>query len=240
MEQAIAKANDVNALLRQNGFDPDKEMDNTLPHSSGLDLPRVRIEIKDSGNHRLYIDWGESYDNADKREYYLPDNKLEGVIISNQRIRAFWKEGDTIPSCSSIDGIIRSDNPVSSNCLKCPEAVIGEGRCKPKERLLMITEIEGQIIPLLLALPPTSIKHFEAHKRRLMRSKLPLIAVNTVMSLVPVKRNGYNWGEIQFSINGIADKEMLTVAKQAREELKRFTENIKESDFSENGDKVAF
>ncbi|MDZ7796972.1 MAG: hypothetical protein U5N56_07975 [Candidatus Marinimicrobia bacterium] len=239
MEQAIAKANDVNAMLRQNGFDPDKEMDNTLPHATGLDLPRVRIEIKDSGAHRLYIDWGESYDNANQREYYLPDNKLEGVIISNQRIRAFWKDGDTIPSCSSIDGIIRSENPVSSNCLKCPEAVVGEGNCKPKERLLLIAKIEGQIIPLLLALPPTSIKHFEAHKRRLMRSKLPLIAVNTVMSLTPVKKNGYNWGEILFSINGVADKEMLTVAKQARDQLRRFTEGIGSSDYSEAGDKAA-
>ena len=238
MEQAIAKTNEVNALLRQNGFDPDKEMDNTLPHSSGLDLPRVRIEIKDSGAHKLYIDWGESYDNADKREYYLPDNKLQGVIISNQRIRAFWKEGDTIPSCSSIDGIIRSEAPISSNCLKCPEAVIGEGNCKPKERLLLIAKIDDQIIPLLLALPPTSIKHFEAHKRRLMRSKLPLIAVNTVMTLVPVKKNGYNWGEILFSINGVADKEMLSVAKQARDQLRRFTEGIGSSDYSEAGDKA--
>jgi len=239
MEQAIAKANDVNALLRQNGFDTDKEMDNTLPHSSGLDLPRVRIEIKDSGAHKLYVDFGESYDNADKREYYLPDNKLEAIIVSSQRIRAYWESESSVPRCSSIDGVIRSDSPISSSCAKCPEAFIGEGKCKPKERLLMITTIDGQIIPLLLALPPTSIKHFESHKRRLMRSGLPLIVVNTVMSLVPIKKNGYNWGEIQFSINGIAEKEMLAVARQARDELKRFTEGIGSKDFVEKGDKTA-
>ena len=238
MDHAIVKTEDVNALLLQNGFDPDSEMVNTSPHTGGFDLPRVRIEIKDNGNHRLYIDRGESYSDDSQREEYLPENKLEAVIISNQRIRAFWKEGDMIPSCSSIDGIIHSESPVSGNCLKCPESVIGEGNCKPKERLLMIAKIDDQIIPLLLALPPTSIKHFEAHKRRLMRSKLPLIAVNTVMSLVPVKKNGYNWGEILFSINGVATKEMLSVAKQARDQLKRFTEGIGSGDYSEAGDKA--
>lgn len=238
MDHAIVKTEDVNALLLQNGFDPDSEMVNTSPHTGGFDLPRVRIEIKDNGNHRLYIDRGESYSQDSQREEYLPENKLEGVVINHQRIRAFWKEGDTIPSCSSIDGIIRSDNPVSSNCMKCPEAVVGDGNCKPKERLLLITKVQDQIIPLLLALPPTSIKHFEAHKRRLMRSKLPLIAVNTVMTLTAIKKNGYNWGEIEFSINGVADPEMLAVAKKAREELKRFTEGIGTGDYSEAGDKA--
>jgi hypothetical protein len=239
MEHAIVKPDEVNALLLKNGFDPDAEMVNTSPHTGGFDLPRVRIEIKDNGNHRLYIDRGESYSEESQREEYLPENKLKGVIISNQRIRAFWKEGDTIPSCSSIDGIIRSENPVSSNCLKCPEAVVGAGNCKPKERLLMIAKIDGKIIPLIVALPPTSIKHFEAHKRRLMRSKLPLIAVNTVMSLTAIKKNGYNWGEIEFSINGVADPEMLAVAKKARDQLSRFTEGIGSSDYSEAGDKAA-
>lgn len=235
----MVRTNDVVAMLKQNGFDPDLEMDNTHPHSSGFDLPRVRIEIKDNGNHRLYIDRGESYDTEGEREQYLPGNMIEAVVIASQRIRAFWKEGDTVPSCSSLDGVIKSEDPVSSSCMKCHEAVVGSGQCKPKERLLLIAKIDGKIIPLLMALPPTSIKHFEAHKRRLMRSKLPLISVNSVMSLVAVKKNAYNWGEIEFSINGVADPEMLAVAKQAREELKKFTVNIGTNDFIEKGDKLA-
>jgi hypothetical protein len=237
MTQLVAKT-DVKKLLTKAGFEFETEMDNTVPESNVLDLPRVRIDIKDNGNHKLYIDFGESYTDESKEEFYLPENRLEGVIIHSQFIRAFWKEGDTIPSCSSIDGVIRSDHPLSQSCLKCREAVIGEGRCKPKYRLLLLSRIDGKIMPLLLNLPPTSIKHFEAHKKRLLRSKLPLIAVNTVFNLIPVKKNGYQWGELEFSINGLADTEMLTVAKKARDELKRFTEKIQVQDYVEPGDKV--
>lgn len=239
MEHAIAQTNDVLKMLVENGFDPEIEMVNTSPESTGFDLPRVRIEIKDNGNHRLYLDRGDSYSEEAQREEYLPGNMLEAVVIYSGRIRAYWKEGESVPHCSSVDGIIRSDSPVAENCNICPEAVIGKGNCKPKERLIMIARIEGKIMPVILALPPTSIKHWEAHKRRLMRSKLPLISVNTVMTLEAVKRGSYNWGEIEFSINGVADPEMLAVAKKAREELKRFTENIGTNDFGEKGDKAA-
>jgi hypothetical protein len=239
MEHAIVRSNDVIEMLRQSGFDPAIEMENTLPQSNGFDLPRVRIEIKDSGKHRLYLDRGDSYSEDAQREEYLPGNMLEAVIIASQRIRAFWKEGESIPACSSVDGNIRSEHPVSNSCMNCPEAAVGSGGCKPKERLLLIAKIDDKIIPVLMALPPTSIKHFEAHKRRLMRSKLPLIAVNSVMTLEAVKKGTYNWGEIEFSINGIADSEMLAVAKKAREELKRFTENIGVNDYKEHGDKAA-
>lgn len=239
MEQAIVKNNDVLKMLVENGFDPEVEMLQTAPHTSGFDLPRVRIEIKDSGKHRLYLDRGDSYSEDAQREEYLPGNMLEAIIISSSRIRAFWKEGESVPACSSVDGNIRSDAPISNSCMNCPEAAIGSGGCKPKERLLLIAKIDDKIIPALMALPPTSIKHFEAHKRRLMRSKLPLISVNSVMSLVAVKKNAYNWGEIEFGINGIADPEMLAVAKKAREELKKFTENIGVNDYKEHGDKAA-
>ena len=239
MEQAIAKTNDVNTMLRQNGFDPELEMDNTIPNSNGIDLPRVRIEIKDSGSHKLYVDFGESYNDAEGREMYLQGNKLEGVIVASQRIRAFWKEGETLPSCSSVDGVIRAEHPVNNSCISCPEAVIGNGQCKPKERLLLISKVEDKLIPLILNLPPTSLKHYQKHLQRLSRSGLPLIGVNTVINLMSVKKNGYQWGELEFSVSGIADTEMLTLAKKAREELKRFTESIGSNDFVENGDKAA-
>ena len=239
MNQAITTLNNVDALLRQNGFDPEAEMDSTLPNSNTIDLPRIRIDIRDNGSHKLYVDYGESYLDAEEREHYLQENKLEGVIIASQLIKSYWKTGDTIPVCSSIDGNIRSENPLSDSCANCSEAIIGEGLCKSKIRLLLLSKINDKITPLLLNLPPTSIKHFEAHKKRLMRSKLPLIAANTVFSLVPVKKNGYQWGEIEFSMNGIADKEMLMFAKKARDQLKKFTEHIAEKDYVEQGDKVA-
>ena len=239
MEQAaVVKTNEIDALLRQNGFDPALERDNSMPNSNNIDLPRVRIDIKDNGSHKLYVDLGESYNDAEGRELYLKDNKLEGVICISQQTRAFWKDGDTIPHCSSIDGNIRSESPVNSSCITCPESVIG-ANCKPKQRLLMISKINDKLTPLILNLPPTSLKHYQKHLQRLSRSGLPLIGVNTVISLVPIKKNGYQWGELEFSISGVADKEMLTVAKQARDQLKKFTEHIAASDYKEAGDKVA-
>ena len=241
MTQAVVENDQsVEALLEAAGFELDQELGNTLPNTNTIDIPRVRVEIRDSGKHQLYVDFGENYLDGENRIEYLPDNKLEGVILHSQMIRALWNKGETIPACSSIDGKTRSETAMSKSCIKCAEAQIGVGKCKPKVRLLLLTFMNGKIRPLLLNLPPTSIKHFEIHKRKLLRSKLPLVAVNTVFSLEGVQKNNYKWAEIHMSMNGFTSKEMLLAAKEARNEVLKLTEKIDTGDFNEKGDRLPF
>ncbi len=224
--------------LAQVGIDIDAELaDMQVPSSSEPDLPRIRIEHSVSGNHRLYIDYGESYLAEANRED-IKDNTFQGVVFAHQSIRALWQKGEKMPICAGIEGMPspRIRNPISPNCNNCAEAILGEGRCKPKIRLWLLKENKSGIQPYIFNLSPTSIKHWTFHLKKLRRSKLPIVAVNTVFSLDDIQKEGYRWAEVLFDINGVASTEMLSMAKKARDEIRRIVSQISEKDFADPGD----
>ncbi len=235
MENAIIVPDDVRAALSVAGWDMDKELEDQSTASSGFELPRVRIEHKDNGKHRMYIDTGESYLESDTQEIDIPGNKLRGVVFAEQFIRALWQEGAEVPLCSAIDDMPVGKEPLAETCKRCEHGVIG-GACKPKTRLFLLFEINGEVKPLVFALSPTSIKHWNAHKKKLQRSNLPVVAANTTFSLEDVKKGTYRWAEVKIGIDGIASKEMLMLAKQARDQFEEVTRQITERDYSDPGD----
>jgi hypothetical protein len=88
-------------------------------------------------------------------------------------------------------------------------------------------------------LSPTSLKHWNAHKKRLKRSKLPVVAVNTVFTLEDVKKNSYRWAEVNIDVDGIVSRELLILAKKYRDEFNRLMGVVSEKDYDDPGDKVA-
>ena len=236
METSLIVTDDVRAALSVAGWDYADEMDELHTESSGFELPRVRIDHRDNGKHRLYIDTGESYLNDDNQEINIKGNKFTGVVFAEQSpIRALWQEGAEVPLCSGIDNHPVGKEPLSDSCLHCEHGVIG-GACKPKARLFLLAEIDGEVKPLVFALSPTSIKHWNAHKKKLQRSNLPVVAVNTTFELMDVKKGTYRWAEVKAGVDGIASKEMLMLAKQARDQFEEVTKVISSHDFSDPGD----
>ena len=236
MEHQLILTDDVRAALSVAGWDMEKELSGLATESSQFELPRVRIEHKDNGRHRMYIDSGASYLDDGSQEIDIPDNKLTAVVFAEQNIRAFWKEGEEVPACSGIDDMPMGIKPLAESCKRCEHGVMG-GKCKPKVRLLLLTEVNGEIKPLIMNLSPTSIKHWNAHKKKLQRSNLPVVAVNTTFELEDVKKNGYRWAEVKLGMDGIASKELLILAKAARTELEEFTTRITHRDFDDAGDR---
>ena len=236
MENAIIVPDDVRAALSVAGWDMDKELVDQSTTSSGFELPRVRIEHRDNGKHRMYIDIGESYLNDDNQEINIKGNRFTGVVFAEQSpIRALWQEGAEVPLCSGIDNHPVGKEPLSDSCLHCEHGVIG-GACKPKARLFLLAEIDGEVKPLVFALSPTSIKHWNAHKKKLRRSNLPVVAVNTTFELMDVKKGTYRWAEVKAGVDGIASKDMLLLAKQARDQFEEVTNVITARDYSDPGD----
>ncbi len=235
----VIKADMLTQSLAEAGFDLEEELAQIETSGNGFDLPRIRIEHKDNGRHRMYIDNGESYLDDGTQEIAIERNKFEGIVFAEQTIRALWQDGEAIPKCSAINDIPIAQEPIADTCLKCPESVIGTGRCKTKIRLWLLAKMDDSVKPLIFALSPTSIKHWNNHKKMLKRSKLPIVAVKTVFSLEDVKKNGYRWAEVNIGINGVADKEMLIMAKQYRDELQRLMNSVSEKDYSDPGDKAA-
>jgi hypothetical protein len=236
MEHQLIETDAVRQALSVAGWDLDTELAGMAVETSQLELPRVRIEHKDNGNHRMYIDTGESYLDTDTQEILVPGNKLTGVVFAEQFIRAYWNEGEEIPACSAIDDQPIGQSPLAEDCQHCGHGIIG-GSCKPKLRLLLMAEVNGEVTPLIINLSPTSIKHWTAHKKKLTRSNLPVVAVNTTFELEDVKKNGYRWAEVKLGVDGIASKELLIIARTARTEFEALTKRITQRDFDDSGDK---
>ena len=235
MENSLIVPDDVRAALSVAGWDFADQMDELHTESSGFELPRVRIDHRDNGKHRLYIDTGESYLETDTQELDIPGNKLTGVVFAEQFIRALWQEGAEVPLCSAIDDMPVGKEPLAETCKRCEHGVIG-GACKPKSRLFLLVELDGEVKPLVFALSPTSIGAWNQHKKKLQRSNLPVVAANTTFSLEDVKKGTYRWAKVRVGIDGIASKEMLMLAKQARDQFEEVTRVISSHDFSDPGD----
>jgi len=225
------------AVLAEVGIDLETEIMELSENVNGNMLPRVRIEHRDNGKHRMYFDLGEDYFNGDN-EVSIPSNRLEGVVVAYQQIRALWKEGDIVPTCSSVNEVPNVPEPLAPKCSACEHSLVGKGLCKPKVRLLLLTEVDGELQPVIFTLPPTSIKHWNSHLRRLKRSNLPPIVVNTVFTLEDIKKNGYRWAEVNVGINGVAPKDILIKAKALRDEYHEYLNRITESDFADAGDRI--
>ena len=236
MENQLIVPDEVKQALLVAGWDMDSEVAGMAVETTQLELPRVRIEHKDNGKHRMYIDSGESYLESDTQEIDISGNKLTAVVFAEQFIRAFWEKESEVPLCSAIDDQPIGQEALSDSCKHCEHGVIG-GSCKPKVRLLLLAEIDGEVRPLIMNLSPTSIKFWNAHKKKLQRSNLPVVAVNTTFELEDVKKGSYRWATVKLGMDGIASKEMLIIAKTARTELEALTDRITPSDFDDAGDK---
>ena len=142
MENQLIVPDEVKQALLVAGWDMDSEVAGMAVETTQLELPRVRIEHKDNGKHRMYIDSGESYLESDTQEIDISGNKLTAVVFAEQFIRAFWEKESEVPLCSAIDDQPIGQEALSDSCKHCEHGVIG-GSCKPKVRLLLLAEIDG-------------------------------------------------------------------------------------------------
>ena len=236
MENSMIVPDEVRAALSVAGWDMDSEMENMSTEHSGFEIPVIRVEHRTNSKHVFYLDRGPSYNVEDQSEVELGDT-LTGVIFAHQHIRAKWVEGKEIPDCSSIEGIPVGEQPLADRCNLCEHSAIGS-TCKPKIRILLLSNLEGELKPYVLHLPPTSLKYFSSHVRKLSKSNLPIVACNTVFTIKPIARNGYKYGVIEISIDGVSNRETLMAAKQLRTEFEEFAKRLTRQDFIESGDTV--
>ena len=109
-----------------------------------------------------------------------PDNPdytrtLEGIILYNHSAYTLWPEGseydeDTKPLCSSVDGKTGIGVPGGA-CATCPMNAYGSAKdggrgkaCKNMRHLYLLRS--GEYMPLLVSLPPTSIRPFKEFLNR--------------------------------------------------------------------------
>ena len=130
--------------------------------------------------------------------------ELEGIIVFFQDVRACWLTeftgANVPPDCSSVDsktGVpLDADSGIGGACADCPYAVFGSSnkpggkgqQCKQMRRLFILRN-EG-FLPILVTLPPTSLKVTRQYFLRLAGKGIPFFGIKTKLTLEKQKNDG--------------------------------------------------
>lgn len=189
--------------------------------SMGLRLSVKKIKMPTGGS--TYFELGENDTTGD----------LIGLIIDNYDTRTCFMEAfngeQNKPDCQSfncITGIDKDGNEVT--CESCGLYKYHKGektKCSTRRRLYIL--LEGQDLPYLLVVPPTSMRSFRKYVAELQYKNQTTRTVLTRMFLKKEKSaDGFPYAELQFLIQreltGEERAEALLKAKNLRG-LTRFT-----------------
>lgn len=124
-------------------------------------IPYDRVKIPSGGGIVFEIPT-EDESNPDT------EKELVGVILDHHGVNSRWNEAyngsEEKPVCSAYDGKngVDTETGAITLCSECPYNVFGSGKdgkgkaCKNSHRIYMLRQ--GNPVPLVLTLPPTSIK----------------------------------------------------------------------------------
>lgn len=164
--------NNETAMVETNNFmlpevlDGEFSSEDLADDYAGLQLSFQRVKIPGGGTLQFEVP-------GDDPENPSYARTIEGVIVYSHQASAYWPEGaeydDSItPLCSSVDGRVGYGEPGGA-CEMCPLNKYGTGTdskgnptkgkaCKNMRHLYILRD--GEYMPILLALPPTSLKPY--------------------------------------------------------------------------------
>lgn len=193
-----------------------------------LTFPRVRIP---SGGGLTFEIPGDDPENPDT------EREIVGVIVDHHPVNVYWSDKyaglNNPPDCSSMDGKIGiTIEGVRKACNSCPlnnwgTAEDGRGKaCKNMRRIYILRE--GEVLPLLLTLPPTSLKPFADYMGpRVVAKNLRSFEVVTRISLKKVQNaNGINYSQAVFSLVGKLSPEQAKAMAEYSKQLKAITRKL--------------
>ena len=152
--------------------------------------------------------------------------ELVGVIVAHRPQNAYWQDaysGDNAsPDCFSSDGKtgIDSSTGEAKSCDTCPFNQYGSAKnaqgqptkgkaCKNIHRLYLLQE--GAMFPVVINLPPTSIKSFRDYiaRRLLLKGKKPSNVVTKITLKKATSGDGITYSQCVFAKAGDLSKDMI-------------------------------
>lgn len=153
-------------FILPNTIDGEFTNDELADDYAGVQLKFQRIKIPSGGTLQFEI----PSDDPENPDYI---RNIEGIILYSHPTYAYWAEGteyddNTLPLCSSVDGKTGYGTPGGA-CAVCElnqygTATDGNGNqakgkaCKNMRHLYILRD--GEYMPILLALPPTSLRPY--------------------------------------------------------------------------------
>ena len=146
---------------------------------SPMDLVRLKVPSGGATVWTLETEAGEE----DAKE-------IDGVIIYSAKQRIFWRDafsgGSTPPDCFAEDGITGHGDP-GGECSSCPNAQFGTGNngrgqaCKM--RWLLFLARPGNVLPMVIDVPPSSLKAVRQYMLKLTSAGTLAATVVTGLAL---------------------------------------------------------
>jgi hypothetical protein len=135
-------------------------------------------------------------------------DELTGIVVGFRDGRLYWMDsfddtgGGTPPDCSSQDGLVgigkryENEEPGRWECATCPMAQFGSAKdgsgagqaCRQIRLIFMVQP--GTMLPVVLAMPPTSLKPCRQYMLRLVSHGVPYYGVVTGVGLEKTKSGG--------------------------------------------------
>ncbi|MCI9645316.1 MAG: hypothetical protein HFH40_00625 [Lachnospiraceae bacterium] len=176
-----------------------EEMDGLGP------LPFDRVKIPSGGGLAFEIP-GEDDDEPESV------TEIVGIILDHHPVNAYWANkfggGNEQPDCSSHDGKQGVDRETGEarDCASCPYNQFGSDNrgkaCKNVHRIFILRE--GNPVPMMLPLPPTSLRHMRDYiAKRVILKGLRCWQVVTRITLKKEKNaTGIAYSRAVFSFAG--------------------------------------
>lgn len=162
--------------------------------------------------------------------------ELVGVILFHHPVNAYWKEkfegGNEQPDCSSQDGKTGIDRETGEckDCASCPFNQFGSDgagkACKNVHRIYMLRE--GNPVPLILALPPTSLKYMRDYisKRILLKGMRCHHAVTKITLKKEKSAGGIDYSRAAFAFVEKLTPEQIAAAEAMADSIKQTERNM--------------
>lgn len=196
-------------------------------------IPFERAKIPSGGGLAFELP-GETEDEP------VMSTDLTGVILHHHPVNAYWDEqysgGNEQPDCSSYDGKqgVERETGEIHDCSKCSHNQFGSkgtGKaCKNIHRCYILQE--GNPVPIILALPPTSLKYIRDYigKRILLKGLRCFDAVTKITLKKEKSADGITYSRAAFAFVSKLTDEQRAEAKAMAENVKAMAGNIPEVD----------
>lgn len=186
------------------------------------DLPRVRVP---SGGGRAWeipsVRGPES------------TTALEGIIVFHRHTRAYWSNPDPTgepPQCRSNNARVGVGDP-GGNCVTCQFGGAGWGSGKGgrsqacKEQRILFVLPPGAFLPLVVVIPPTSVKTLQKYivalAQETLKGEIPEGGAVTSLTLSPTKNNdGQPYSLVIPTLAGVLDPSEAARARDYAESLR--------------------
>lgn len=154
---------------------------------------------------------------------------MSGIILYYKDQRAYWEQGldqtggGMPPDCTSADGETGRGEPGGA-CAQCPHSQWGSsgenrrGQACRTVRMMFVVPPDG-VIPLVLSVPPSSLKSVIAYFLRLASNRIPYYGCITKFSLNPIKMSGFDVAQIVPTMEARLTPEEMSAIKDIAKSL---------------------